>query len=96
MFDSGDAFGITSSHVQHGNRFTTLDLDNDKNSTGSCAERHRGGWWFYDCDNANLNGWYFEEADAHGADNKGMEWHTTWHNDNYSFKKAEMKIRPVV
>ena len=42
----------------NGMMFTTRDRDND-NWSGNCATgRYRGGWWYNDCANSNLNGNY--------------------------------------
>ena len=36
-------------------KFSTLDNDNDKAASFSCAESFRSGWWFNSCYNLNLN-----------------------------------------
>ncbi|XP_076331651.1 techylectin-5B-like isoform X3 [Tachypleus tridentatus] len=52
----GDA-GNSLAH--HNNMmFSTKDKDNDKNND-SCAQAHKGGWWYNDCHTANLNGKLF-------------------------------------
>ena len=39
----------------NGRYFSTYDRDNDA-SSGNCAYRSQGGWWYNDCYHANLNG----------------------------------------
>ncbi|KAK3717927.1 hypothetical protein RRG08_009354 [Elysia crispata] len=67
--------------------FTTFDRDNDLGKS-NCAESQRGGWWFNNCDDANLNG------DWGGDDNKGMEW-DGFISSSQSVDFSEMKIRKV-
>ncbi|XP_033970213.1 fibrinogen alpha chain [Trematomus bernacchii] len=90
--DAGDA--LTSSH--NGMKFSTFDKDNDK-SEGSCAEMYGGGWWYNDCQAANLNGVYYkgayepEKTAPYGVAN-GVVWET-FKPTNYSLKKVKMFIR---
>ena len=42
-------------------KFSTFDRDNDADYSwgGShCARLKKGGWWYHDCGDANLNGFY--------------------------------------
>ena len=40
-------------------QFTTIDVDNDLASWGSCVVGDKyGGWWFNACADVNLNGLY--------------------------------------
>ena len=41
-------------HPLNGMRFTTHDNDNDKRGS-NCADSHKNGWWFNNCDHINLN-----------------------------------------
>ena len=70
-------------------KFSTLDVDNDKLAGESCAALHCGGWWFNECDACNLNGKYGVNS------NEGLEWQT-WVESKYTLKKAEMKIKPFM
>ncbi|KAK3106578.1 hypothetical protein FSP39_022974, partial [Pinctada imbricata] len=68
-----------------GRQFYTKDHD-----TGVCAATYKGGWWYEDCHDSNLNGLYLHGGHSTYAD--GVEW-KTWHGYNYSLKTTEMKIR---
>lgn len=44
---TGNAEDSFSAHV--GNKFSTIDRDNDMDSNRNCAKVLQGGWWFFDC-----------------------------------------------
>ncbi|KAK3764245.1 hypothetical protein RRG08_023710 [Elysia crispata] len=67
--------------------FTTFDRDNDPKEE-NCAARHRGGWWFNQCDTSNLNG------DWRSDNDRGMEW-DGFVDPLQSVDFSEMKIRKV-
>ena len=69
-----------------GQKFSTRDQDNDAQS-GSCAVTYKGGWWYGNCHQANLNGQYSKR----GSD--GVVWYH-WKGWEYSLRFTEMKIRP--
>ena len=71
-------------------KFTTKDVDNDIWVGRNCAVRTNGGWWFNDCHKSNLNGLY--RSSPHISDDS-VNWYY-WKKSYYSFKNAEMKIRP--
>ena len=72
----------------NGMAFSTIDEDND-HSTGSCAFKAKGGWWYRDCFTTNLNGFNF------GAGSLGLRHHTgmTW--QGHPLKSVQMSIRPL-
>ncbi len=55
--------------------------------------QHGGGWWYRDCDHANLNGAYEYVANINSPIDGGIEW-DTW-RARYSFKKTTMRIKPA-
>ena len=72
--------------------FSTKDQDNDTLSGGSCAVSHKGAWWYSKCHSSNLNGLYHHGQHKSYAD--GVNW-SAWKGQNYSAKKAEMKVKPA-
>lgn len=73
----------------HNNRvFSTKDRDPTPFIT-RCAMSYRGGWWYKNCHEANLNGLY-------GIDVKhqGVIW-TSWKGKEHSVEFTEMKMRPA-
>ncbi|XP_043913759.1 ficolin-2-like isoform X1 [Protopterus annectens] len=73
----------------HSNKpFSTKDQTNSRNT--ACAASYKGGWWYEDCYNSNLNGKYLA-----GKDNtEGVAW-TGVKGNYYSFKVTEMKFRSI-
>ncbi|XP_059154487.1 fibroleukin-like [Physella acuta] len=70
-----------------GQKFTTIDSDNDMWSGENCAVHNRGGWWYFDCHFVNVNGEWASRVHA-----KGINWHTiTGWSDSLDF--VEMKLR---
>jgi hypothetical protein len=83
---AGDSFGY-----QRGMAFTTRDVDNDVDIGGNCAVTYKGAWWYSNCHESNLNGFYHLGLHTSYAD--GVNW-VGWKGYYYSLKKSEMKLRP--
>ncbi|KAM7144087.1 ficolin-2-like [Macrochelys suwanniensis] len=77
--------------IHNGMMFSTHDSDNDLSLT-NCAAVFKGAWWHNDCYASNLNGLYLKGAHESYAD--GVNW-VSAKGHYYSFKMADMKIRPV-
>ncbi|XP_077303225.1 microfibril-associated glycoprotein 4-like isoform X2 [Lithobates pipiens] len=70
----------------NGMGFSTYDHDRDM-SSGNCAIAHKGAFWYFNCQCANLNGLYLR-----GPTNQfAMTWYT-WRGYYYSMKITELKI----
>ncbi|KAM3857515.1 fibrinogen alpha chain-like [Diretmus argenteus] len=101
--DAGDALvrGESSlgSFLSHqGMKFSTFDKDNDKWEE-SCAEMYGGGWWYNNCQSANLNGIYYKGQYDPGSNTpyeieNGVVW-VTYKPADYSLKTVKMFIRPA-
>jgi hypothetical protein len=86
---SGDAGDALSYH--NGQRFSTHDQDHDLHPE-NCAKIFNGAWWYKRCVVSCLTGEYI--AGGHHADkpHQGIYWRY-WRGENYSYKRAEMKLR---
>ncbi|CAG2164814.1 unnamed protein product [Oppiella nova] len=65
-------------------QFSTKDNDNDRWDGNNCASEHTGGWWYNQCESANLNGQYL--AGLSPQEYKGIYW-SEWQGPSYSLKK---------
>ncbi|XP_070286428.1 ficolin-2-like [Myotis yumanensis] len=88
-FTGGTAGDSLTYHNNY--QFSTKDQDND-GASSNCAETYQGAWWYYNCHNSNLNGRYL--GGSHSSSSNGINWYTG-KGYNYSYKVAEMKVRPV-
>ncbi|KAH0615632.1 hypothetical protein JD844_005093 [Phrynosoma platyrhinos] len=64
----------------------------DSPQKNTCAKIYKGAWWYNDCHHSNLNGIYWLGAHKSFAD--GVNWFTG-KGLNYSYKRSEMKFRPL-
>ncbi|XP_048882936.1 tenascin-like isoform X2 [Brienomyrus brachyistius] len=76
-----------SMQYHNGRPFSTKDRD-PKPVLSGCATSHRGGWWYKDCHEANLNGLY-----DINTNHQGVIW-MAWKGRDFSIPFTEMKIRP--
>ncbi|XP_032089422.1 ficolin-1-like [Thamnophis elegans] len=71
--------------------FSTRDKQQDPQMF-NCAEKYQGAWWYNDCHKSNLNGRYW--LGEHKSLGDGINW-SSGKGLYYSYKRSEMKIRPV-
>ncbi|XP_032089167.1 ficolin-2-like [Thamnophis elegans] len=71
--------------------FSTRDKQQDPQKF-NCAEKGQGAWWYHECHHSNLNGRYW--LGEHKTRGDGINW-GTGKGQYYSYKRSEMKIRPV-
>jgi len=88
--NAGDAL-TRSNNMQ----FSTKDSDNDVHEI-NCAEKERGGWWYANCGESNLNGIYYPNGYYRSEYQDGVFWSPFLDLGNsYSLRRVVMKIRPV-
>ncbi|XP_041082469.1 tenascin-like isoform X3 [Polyodon spathula] len=68
--------------------FSTKDHD-PKPFITRCAISYKGGWWYRNCHQVNLNGLY-----ANSKDHQGVNWFD-WKGLDFSIPFTEMKMRPA-
>ena len=72
----------------NGSMFTTRDQDNDRCQC-NCGQWYKGGWWYRDCHNSNLNGIYTRYSSNY---REGLE----WYEFSEYLKFTEMKLRHAI
>ena len=75
-----------------GQKFSTIDWDNDNWLEEHCAKRRGCGWWHNRCGASSLNGQYFPYEERNNTTNGGIRWNMI-NIYNYSLKFSEMKIK---
>ncbi|XP_059514468.1 ficolin-2-like [Myotis daubentonii] len=88
-FAGGTAGDSLTQHNK--SQFSTKDRDND-GSSSNYAVTYQGAWWFYSSHWSDLNGQHL--GGSPGSSGNGIYWYTAQSN-YYSYKVAEMKVRPV-
>ncbi|XP_019646376.1 PREDICTED: fibrinogen-like protein 1 [Branchiostoma belcheri] len=88
---SGDAGASMTDN--NGQRFSTVDRDNDACPCHCSQWWGQGGWWFWGCSFSFLNGRYLRNCGNSCEVWQGVLWYT-WRGSNYSLKSVSMKIRP--
>ena len=89
----GDYEGTAGDSMTYhaGMLFSTKDRDNDNKHSTHCAKKNKGGWWYNECQQSNLNGLY--STPGVSDINTGIRWYF-WKRDE-SMKSSEMKIRRI-
>ncbi|XP_077970173.1 microfibril-associated glycoprotein 4-like [Styela clava] len=82
--NAGDSFSYHNG-APFSTAYPELDIPNH-----ACARYFRGGWWYYDCYHAHLNGPWFPDGAV--VSNDGIIWET-WMGWDYSLIRAEMKLK---
>ncbi|CAB4017608.1 Hypothetical predicted protein [Paramuricea clavata] len=85
--DAGDSLTF-----HNGMQFTTKDIDHDLHEN-NCAQLYKGGWWYNNCHESNLNGLY-HCGGTHTSYADGINW-SHWKGHHYSMKTVTMKIKEV-
>ncbi|VTJ82916.1 Hypothetical predicted protein [Marmota monax] len=81
-------------------QFSTFDRDADQWEE-NCAEVYGGGWWYNNCQAANLNGIFYPGGSYDPRNNSpyeienGVVW-VPFRGADYSLRVVRMKIRPLV
>ena len=86
---AGDAI-YRSGNIINGHKFSTPDRENDVWINGNCVVWSHAPWWHQHCSTCHLTGRYYTNG---GPSRSGINWYT-WKSSWYSFRVAEMKIRP--
>ena len=87
---SGSAGDSLMAH--NGRSFTAIDKDNDLHAQ-NCAELCQGsGWWYRECVQANLNGFYLDAP--YRTECLGVEWRS-WKKGSHSLAYAAMRVKPT-
>ncbi|CAN8033176.1 unnamed protein product, partial [Ixodes persulcatus] len=80
----------------NGEKFTIKKSMKERPDGDSCSKILSGGWWFKDCNKANLNGRNFKnDWELKDYKSLGITWHIK-NNDQsyfYLYDSVEMKIR---
>ncbi|XP_059175194.1 angiopoietin-related protein 7-like [Physella acuta] len=84
-YKTGNATDNFSYH--NGMAFSTLDRDNDIDSTRHCVDSFKGGWWYSDCHQVNVNGVWASKDNSEGINWYGITDFTD------SLEHVEMKLR---
>ncbi|XP_026321180.1 fibrinogen C domain-containing protein 1-A-like isoform X2 [Hyposmocoma kahamanoa] len=90
----GTYYGTAGDSLSYhaGQKFSTMDSDNDEWKDGGCAIEHGGAWWYKECDKSNLNGKYSTTADEHRG--QSIYW-ISFKGPNFPLTKTKMMIKPL-
>uniref|UniRef100_A0A6B0V681 Putative ixoderin b6 n=1 Tax=Ixodes ricinus TaxID=34613 RepID=A0A6B0V681_IXORI len=94
-YDGPQGYDALSKH--NGQKFTTKKSMTEKPDKDRCSDRLSGGWWFKECNEANLNGRNFKYSWQITSQLKtlGITWHIKDNEQSYYYlyDSVEMKIR---
>uniref|UniRef100_A0A0K8RM44 Putative ficolin/ixoderin n=1 Tax=Ixodes ricinus TaxID=34613 RepID=A0A0K8RM44_IXORI len=94
-YDGPKGYDALSKH--NGQKFTIKKSMTEKPDKDRCSDRLSGGWWFKDCNEANLNGRNFKYSWQITSQLKtlGITWHIKDNEQSYYYlyDSVEMKIR---
>ncbi|XP_019623422.1 PREDICTED: fibrinogen C domain-containing protein 1-like [Branchiostoma belcheri] len=90
---AGDS--MTHIYSNNGQRFSTVDRDNDDDRERDCSQRHaQGGWWYNRCGTSFLNGNLLRNCGVHYCSySQGVVW-WNWIDGGGELTFVSMKIRP--
>ncbi len=75
--------------------FSTPDKDNDPSESRHCAQLYKGGWWYKDCHDSNLNGVYYPTGDLPDPLlPDGIMW-KSWLSEYKPLKTSVMAVRKL-
>ncbi|XP_078660358.1 angiopoietin-1-like [Branchiostoma floridae x Branchiostoma belcheri] len=81
-----------SMYANHDAAFSTRDKGSENQGWVDCPKEMKGGWWYTQCGDSNLNGLYHRQGE-HEARADGVFW-WWWKRDWYSLKSVEMAVFP--
>lgn len=92
-YDVGSTAGDSLS-THNTEAFSTPDRDNDASGI-HCAEKFKGGWWYKNCHDSNLNGVYYSSGSLpDSAVPDGVMW-STWLTQYKPAKTSVVAVRRV-
>ncbi|XP_056631859.1 microfibril-associated glycoprotein 4-like [Diorhabda sublineata] len=77
-----------------GQKFTTLDVDQDGKAGANCAILYEGAWWYSECHTSNLNGKHMNKPLTDQYKFHGLNWNG-FRGHDYNLAGSRMLIRPA-
>ncbi|CAG9833764.1 unnamed protein product [Diabrotica balteata] len=92
---SGYSGTAGDSLIEHLNsQFSTSDVDQDQNPSGSCAIMFEGAWWYRNCHDSCLNGKYQNLVLLSSLKYHGIMW-SSFRGKEYNLSGSRMMVRPI-